>query len=552
MNGLSRRDFLRVTGISVAALAAGTALDACGSSTSFPTTSPSSGQQQVRRLRLASTSFGYPSPFAMSRGPGFIGMSFLFDQLLWEDNRGLRPWLAESYTFNEKTLTATFKIHSGAQFHDGTPVTPQDVAFSVDYVKAHPMPWFINTFLIDKVTPLDTQSVQITLKRPNATFLLGDVTSLPILPEHIWANVADPYKFRDPTALVGSGPYKLTEFDDAQGTYRYQASDGYYLGNQLVREIDYVPAADPLLALLKGDIDAGSPSFSQGISADALKPFQSNSKFDILKGVGDGMTALYFNIAAGAPYNDIRFRQALAYAIDRRELVDRVLQGSGTQGNPGWLAPGGPWFNGNVPQYAYDAAAARSLLDQAGYTQPAGSSVRQGPDGKLLSLPLIFNSTGPRVAEVIQSQLQKVGVEVKPQGVDSASLRSLATQGQYHLAILGLGGLSGDPDFNFESFNSKAPQGQQNFTKGHGYSSAQFDSLQARQRVTLDPATRKKIVDQQQQVFATDLPALSLYYPPRLFIFNRQRFGGWYYTPGGIAGGQPSAENKATFVSGPR
>lgn len=549
MTTLNRREFLHISGLSVAAIALGSMIDACGGSPSSSATSGPVGPRELDRLRLASTSFGYPSPFAMTRGPGFIGMSYLFDQLLWEDRHGLRPWMAETYHLDEKSLTATFRIRTGAKFHDGMPVTPDDVAFSVDYIKKNPMPWFINTFLIDRVTAVDAKTVQISLKRPNATFLLGDMTSLPILPKHIWSAVADPYKFQDPSALIGSGPYRLADFDATKGTYRFVATGGYYLGNQRVREIDYVAVGDPLLALLKGDIDAGSPPFQAGVGADALAPFQS-AKFGILRGAGDGMTALYFNLSSGPPYDDRTFRQAVAYAIDRRELVDRILQGSGTPGNPGFLSPGSPWFNGSVPTYAYDPEKAKSLLDQAGYKVSGGSAVRRMPDGKPLTLPLLFNSDQPRVVEVIKAQLLKVGIEVTGNGVDAASLRSTATRGQYQMALLSLGGLSGDPDFNFESFNGSAPPGQQNFTKGHGYNSDQFNALQQKQRVTFDQAERRKIVAEQQRVFATDLPALSLFYPPRILIFNRQVFDAWYFTPGGIAGGQPSAENKAVFITG--
>jgi peptide/nickel transport system substrate-binding protein len=272
----------------------------------------------------------------------------------------------------------------------------------------------------------------------------------------------------------------------------------------------------------------------------------------VLNGPSDVMTALYFNMAAGAPYNDPKFRGALAYAINRQDLVSRVLQGTGDVGNPGWLAPSSPWYNPNVPKYSFNLSTARSMLDSAGYTLPSGATVRQSPGGGQLILPLVFDSSNPAPAQVLQSQLQQVGIQLDLHGLDFASLRSTATQGKYSLALLTLGGLGGDPDFIFQSFNPQAPAGVQNFTYAHGYANTQMSTLESQQRATLNQAQRKAIVDQMEQIVATDLPSLSLYYQPNIWIFNKQVFNAWYFTPGGVGGGNPSATNKSVLVTGSR
>ena len=90
----------------------------------------------------------------------------------------------------------------------------------------------------------------------------------------------------------------------------------------------------------------------------------------------------------------------------------------------------------------------------------------------------------------------------------------------------------------------------QDFTKCWGYANEQFTSLQRQQRRTLSAEQRKPIIFQQQQLIADELPAISLFYPPRVLVFNRQVFDGWYYTPAGVAGVNPSEENKSTYVFG--
>lgn len=553
MNEWTRRDFMRITGLSAAALAAGPILEACGAG-STPSTSPTAViPKSVARIRLAgsATLFGFPSPFAMTRGPGFIGMSYLFDQLLWDTKQGTVPWLAQSYAWENGNTAITFKLRPGATFSDGTALTADDVVFSYELIKAKPMPWTINTGLITSATAVDAHTVRMVLQGPNAAFIDSDMASMPIIPKHIWSDhQSDPYHFLDPSALIGSGPYTLRQFDASTGSYQFVANDKYVMGKPVVHEVDYVPVSDVLLALQGGTIDAGSPSTSMGIGADALQPFKSSSKFGVLTGPSDVMTALYFNIAAGAPYNDPKFRQAVAYAINRKDLVSRVLQGSGDVGNPGWLSRSSPWYNANVPAYAYNVSTARAMLDSAGYTLPSGATVRQTPGGGQLVLPVVFDSSNPSLVQVLQSQLQQVGIQLEPHGLDFASLRSTATQGKYSLALITLGGLGGDPDFVFQSFNSQAPPGVQNFTFAHGYTNAQMSSLELQQRATLNRTQRKSVVDHMQQLVATDLPALSLVYQPNIWIYNKQVFDAWYFTPGGVAGGTPTATNKAVLVTG--
>ena len=166
---------------------------------------PSASESVV--LTLPGEDWGYPSPFAFySRGPGYIRMSFLFDTLTWKDENGVIPWLADSWDTSEGGTAWTFTLHPGIAWHDGTPLTAEDVAFTFEYFKEHQAS-FTWSWSVDKVARtevVDEYTVTLYLTEPIAGCHESLVGSLPIIPRHIWEGVDDPVKFLAEEAIVGS------------------------------------------------------------------------------------------------------------------------------------------------------------------------------------------------------------------------------------------------------------------------------------------------------------------------------------------------------------
>jgi len=516
------------------------------------TTAPTSASASAaanRVVRLAGGSFGYPSPFAMTRGGGYLPMSLLFDSLVWRDAEKVQPWLVREWSVSADNRTYQFTLRDGMRWADGQPVTADDALFSAQYIAANPIPWTIRLDLIEAGRKIDARTFEFQLKETYAPFLENDMAGLPIIPQHIWQGVKDPAKKQDEQALIGAGAYRLDQYNQEQGAYRYTARPDYYLGQPYFTHVEMVPVGDILLALLKGDVDAGSPDVSAGLTDETLAPFKGDPKFGILSAPGESTTAFYFNVGKGAPYDDPNFRHAVAYAIQRDDLVKRILQGKGTPGNPGWLAPSSPWVNPNVEQYPYNPAKAKSILDANGYLDRNNNGVRETPQGQPLRLEMILSSATPRPGELLRDALKAVGIDLVLRPLDPTALRQQATAGNYTLALISLGGLGGDPDFIMSFFDSRLT-GAQLFTKVQGYRNPAFETATDQQRQALDPAKRKELVFKMQEILASDLAVLPLYYPDRLFIYNKRVFANWYYTPGGWAGGNPGAVNKAVLITG--
>lgn len=550
---MDRRTFLRNAGLGVAAALGAPVLSGYTRAGSRPRPAGAVRPAAVERLRLAGGSWGYPSPFAYVRGPGLIHTNFLFDTLLWKDASGRPiPWLASSWERSPNGLEYRFRLRS-AKWHDGQPLTAGDVAFTFDYLmngpgKSVPGIFGLPLDFVEDVVAQGSSTVVFRLGSRFAPFEIRVAGLIPIIPEHIWSDVTDPARLRGPEAVTGSGPYRLTGYDEASGAYRYAANTSFFLGAPFVRALEFVPAPDPLLALRRGEIDEGSAPLEEGLPAGALAPF-APPKFGRITAPGEWNRALHFNLTKGFPFDDRRFRQAVAYAINRWGLVRRILFGRGRVGSYGILAPSNPYAADGLPTYPFDRAKAKQLLDQIGLRDREGDGVRELPNGQPFR-PELQTSTrfSPQTAEIVQQDLKAVGIDVTLKSLDTTTADTNAAQGNYEMALIGYGGLGGEPDTLRTMLSSKVPS--RSFTRVHGYQNARFEELAAAQLQTVVESKRRELIAEMQRIVARDVPVISLYVPTRLDIFVRGLFSAWYYTPGGVFGGYPGVLNKHAFVTG--
>lgn len=495
----------------------------------------SSAPAEVPLIRIAWSDSGYPSPFAFkASGPGgFLRNSFLFDTLTWKDENGIIPWLAKSWQVSDDGLTYTFELEQGVKWHDGQLFTADDVVFSFEYYKKHPFMWTGDVSQIQTVRKLGDYSVEFVLTDKYAPFLSDLIGIMPVIPKHVWEKVEDPIKFRDPSALVGTGPYTLKQYDEKSGQYLYEANANYFKGRVLVKNVGYINAQNKVLSLQKNEIDAGMT-----LKYPEVEQMQKEG-FDVIKSAPTG-SALRVTFNLDHPQlKDKKLRQALAYAINRAEMSRKITGGEPIVGNAGIIPPDSPWYNSNVKQYAYDPAKAESILDELGYKKNA-DGVRED-----LKLNVMVSSTSAE-AQVMQEMLKKVGIVLNVQQVDTATFTTAMGENKYDMAITGHIGLSGDPDYLRLWFIGKASNSYA--ARGKQFDNAQFLQLAEDQKAEMDSAKRKQIVDEMQNILADELPTLVLYHRPFYYLYKKSLFDGWFNTYGGIADGIPLWDNKAAFI----
>lgn len=512
-----------------------------------PTTAPASLERPT--LRLPGSVFGFPTPFAAIAGLGYYQMSFIYDTLLWKDSTGtLLPWLAETVETAEDGTEHTFGLRT-ASWHDGTAVTAADVVFTFDYFAGQTLSslTIAQPAYVVSTDAVDDRTVRITLDRPAVTFLDFVAGAVPIIPSHIWRDIDDAPAAQSTELLVGSGPYRLDSIDQSGGALAYTAYDDYMLGTPFVERIELVPVGDELTALLAGEVAATGPTLV-GVRPQALAPFTSqDGTFAITEEPGGFTFPLYWNLGGDPILADVRFRRACALAIDRTDLVDRLLGGNGEPGNPGFLPPSNP-FHVDVDQYRHDPDAASRLLDELGLDRAAdGTRTRAG---STVRFELLFSTEDLALAELVIASLEAVGIGITPRSVTlGPELFAPLLSGRFDLAITlypGPGGVApnGDPDLLRQIFSSEAPRTTASAVR---YENPRFDELARGQLVARDDQERRALVADMQRILADDVPVLALYYATLQQVYRPEILDGWYFTPGGFPVG---TYNKQLLVTG--
>ena len=506
---------------------------------------PSPAQAQVQEIRIGDSKgdWGYPNPFRhYPRGPGYVRMSWVFDTLVWKDQKGYSPALADSWSYDPGRMAFTFNLNPKAKWHDLQPLTAQDVVFTIEYFKKHPYTWIT----VGDVSRADAQGphkVVIYLSKPYSPFISDIGGTMPIMPKHIWESVDNPEAYNDPKAFVGSGPYRFADFNKAQGTYLYEAFKDYYQGRPRADRLIYVRSGQPLISLTNRQVDLAN------IQPDMAEPLKQKGLV-VIKDERGWNKKLMINHKK-APFSDKRFRHALAFAISQQEIIDKSHRGFAMPASYGLLSVDHDMYNPNTPSYAFNPEKARTLIESMGYHKAADGFYQK--DGSPLKIELLSSnitvagqSVADRDGEVIKKQLEQVGIKVDLVNLEQATTDSKVKTWNFDLAVSGHGGVSGDARILNEMILSKYGAGSVNSARYD--EDAELAALLEEQMVEMDDGKRKKIVYKIQEVYAQVLPAISLYYPDSMSAYSAEKGIVWYYTKGGISKGIPIPQNKMSLI----
>ncbi len=484
----------------------------------------------------ATGDWGYPTPYGMyPRGPGYIRMSFIFDTLLWKNEKGLTGALAEEWSYDRKENSYRFRLRPDLNWHDGQDLTAEDVVFTFKYLRKHPWPW-MKSGVVEEATAVDPRTVEITLTNPYAPFLTNIAGTLPILPRHIWREVEDPEKFRGKKAVIGSGPFRLKDYDPAHGSYLFTAWDDYYRGEPRVQRISFRKYSEEMTptALRTGKVDAGSvpPETVEELKRAGLQVLTQPPVWAAKLMINHDKSRL----------SRRKLRQALAYAIDRERLVKIVRRGHGVAGSAGLIPPTSEfWHNPDVRQYKHDLNKARERLRELGYT-PSDDGVF-AKEGKPLEFELLVSPERQefaRLAEMLKGQLERAGIAVTIRSVEAKMLDSMLKNHRFELALSGHGGLGGDPEILSKMITGNS------FNSARYRKNEELMKLVRRQTRQMNRSERRKTVFRTQKIYAREVPAITLYHPT--WYWAHDGSVDLSYTPGGVALGIPIPLNKWSFL----
>jgi peptide/nickel transport system substrate-binding protein len=450
------------------------------------------------------------------------------------------PGLAESWTGSDDKLTWTYKLRDGLKWSDGKPLTSEDIAWTVNTARKEE--WLNHSAATVNLTATapDPTTVVIKSSVPDPKLPTMDVY---ILPKHIWGKMSaaerDKYEGEDG---VGSGPFVLEKFERGQFA-RFKANPNYWGGKPAVDKVVLRKFNNPdamVAALKTGELDA-----AWDIPGAAFLELKKDENIVTNEGYQGGFAEVAVNGGDGLakPHPallDPEVRKAIAHAIDKDTLVDRVLAGVGKRAETIVPSPDPSY----VPEltedqiYEFDLDKARSILEEAGYKDTDDDGVREMPGGgRPLNLRYMARSdgeTGTEIAEFVTAWLDEIGIATTQKVVDDGQLTNILGKGEYDMFAWGWTPYA-DPDTMLDYMTcdqvSADPEDPTNYYNDANLCSKEYDRLYKQQKVELDPEKRREIVHEMLTLWQQTAVYNVLYEEPDTIAYVKDRFTGWTQQP---------------------
>lgn len=452
--------------------------------------------------------------------------------LKYDKDLNLVGRLAKSWDVSTDNRTITFHLHQGLKWTDGKPFTSADCIFTLKLIQDEntQSAYKSDYALVTDVKAPDPHTFVVHYAEPFSP-ALSSWASLAILPKHVFEheNIMDTELSRKPKATIG--PYQLADWQSQQSILM-KANPNYFDGPVWIEErlTRIIPdQGTQFLELMAGHLDSInlSPLQFDRIFPKNQKLVNQYNKYIYL---GFVYTYLGFNLKR-EPFTDVRVREAIAYAINRQEIIDGVQLGLGeTIASP--YKPGTFWVNNKLKPRPYDPDRAKLLLAEAGWKDSDGDGILD-KNGKPFAFTILTNNGNkPRAdtSTIMQQRLKKVGIDVKVRLVEwSAFIANFINKRNFDAVILGWS-LSPDPDqYNIWHSSQTGPR-EFNFLT---YENAKVDAALDAARRTFDREKRKQQYDIMQEEIYKDVPMVFLYAPYSLPVMHK-RFHGIKPAPAGI------------------
>jgi len=432
------------------------------------------------------------------------------------------PDLASAFHTESDGRIWTFDIREDATWHDGQPVTADDVVFTVRLLQDRgyvgPYSDAFRGVTVDKIS---MRSVRFTL--PDVYGPFADSTTVPLLPSHLLGNVPYAELSRQPfnASPIGTGPFRVTEVDGRQVVllrnddfYRTRPARGRpYLDKVILRF--YPDQSDALLALSRGEVDGvGGLSSQDGERARSLKSAVLYSL------PTDNFVSLFLNVRPEkAVFRDRAVRQAIATAIDRGRVLQLAADGRGTVADE--FVPSSSWaYVKDVARYTYSTEDAIALLDAADWKDHDGDGIRD-KGGQKLAFTISTSNEPARTAAArqIQHDLNAIGMSVTVNSMPFGQLvDSVARQRTFDALLVEIA-VSGDPDPYTFFHSTEVTDPGHNFS---GFSTLPIDRNLEAARRTFDEGARRDLYAPVFQAIAKEVPVVFLYFSDYLYAQSAQ------------------------------
>jgi peptide/nickel transport system substrate-binding protein len=439
-------------------------------------------------------------------------------------------FLATAHKFTDPT-TLVYTIRQGVKWSDGKDFGPSDVVFTFNLLKKYPA--LDSKGVWQQVSDVSASGSDVTVKFKSANVpFAASVAQTPIVPEHLWSQMADPTKDAN-TKPVGTGPFTLDKFAPTQYSLKKNAS--YWQAGKIAPGEVVFPAQASNQSTNQLDVTSGKFDWAYNFLPDVKQTFVSRDPAHNVYWFPPGGTIGLFLNLTKAPYSNADFRKGVSLSLDRTAIATKAVNGYLDQASmSGLILPNlKKWLDPSLPNQglvAKDISAAQQAFTSAGYTNQGGKLV--GPDGKQVTMTIVMPgnfSDWVAAAKEVVNQLAAVGIAGTLDLPQYAQYSQAIQAGTFDAAFGGFGG-SGDvyTDFN-NALNSAFATAVNTPTVNNfqRFKDASVDQALATLAAATDNSAQQQATYQLEQVMYNSVPVVLLYYGGSWGLFSTKNFTGW-------------------------
>jgi peptide/nickel transport system substrate-binding protein len=429
-------------------------------------------------------------PQVVSDTPSSNALVQIYENLVTQDkNMEIKPDLAESWKQIDD-LTYEFKLKKGVKFHNGEELKASDVKFTFERAaKSARISHIVGQVDAEKIEVVDEYTVRIPTKEPFSALLPSLChTGACILNEKAVTEAGEDYV----NSPVGTGPYKFAEWKKGDSV-SFERFEDYHGEKAKTKKILFRVIPENTNRTI--ELETGALDIAYDIGANDVSKIEENEELDIYRKVNFSTNYLGMNTMK-EPFDELKVRQAINYAMDVDSIIASVYEGIGKPAT-GPLAPNVWGCNKDLKPYGYDIQKAKDLMKEAGLA-----------NGFKCTLWVNDKKERIDIAEIVQAQLKEINIDIEIQVLEWGAYLEKLGKGEHDMFILGWNTTTGDPDTGlFAPFNSanKGTGGNRAF-----YNNPRVDELLAEGRKTFEPEKREKIYYEAQQIIRDEAPWLFL------------------------------------------
>lgn len=431
----------------------------------------------------------------------------MYDQLvrLSPNGDGIEPGVATDWTISEDGKTYVFNLRDDVKFHNGMPLTPEDVKYSLDRARGGDSNWDWIYPAIKSIDVTGEHQVTINLEAPYLPLLSTlALSSSSIVPKQVVEEKGKEFFANNP---VGSGPFQLESWQRGQKIVLKKNPDYWQKGKPYLDGVEFVQVPEDTAKIFM--LQAKELEISSNVPFSSLQQLEADPSLNVLVAPFARLDMIPINSTV-EPFNDLKIRQAMNYAINKQEIIDAVLMGHGEVATS--YLPKVMYYNEQLEGYPYNLEKAKQLMAES-----------SRPDGFKATLTINSGSDiNSQMAVIVKEQLKAIGIDLEIQQLEPGVVDEMHSSMKYEMITTYYSSDIIDPD-EITMFGAAPSGGTSAYYTG--YKNEALDKLALQAQQEQDETKRKEMYYELQRIFSEDAPFIFLFHTPNSYVTQKNVHG---------------------------